>query len=146
MGTTWYVLAVICFIMELVQPGIYIMFFGTGALFTGFLSYFFENPIFQTLIFAFLSCLSAVLLRPLLYKRNGSGFKSCTERLIGMNAVVTVRIPRGMHGFVKIGSELWMATASEEIDKGEIVKITYVSGATLTVEKVKDDETGKKEL
>lgn len=129
----WFALSLAAFVLELASPGIYIIFFASGALATGLLSSVVTSTSAQLLAFALFSAISIVLVRPLVYGRRFDGVGTNTDRLMSRTAMVTIRIPKGMHGFVKVGSEVWMATADEEIQKGEAVEIVSLSGATLTV-------------
>ena len=131
----WFIIALAGFILEIVQPGIYLIFFAIGAFVTGLFAAAVTSVPAQLLGFALFSAVSIILMRPLVYGKRFNGIGTNTDRLMGKTAIVTIRIPRGMHGFVKVGSEVWMATADEEIQKGETVEIVSLSGATLTVRK-----------
>lgn len=132
---TWFITALACFILEAAAPGIFIICFAFGALATGLLSLAVHTVPLQLVIFAASSFLSVLILRPLLYGKEGRKELTNTARMIGREGYVTIRIPREMHGFIKLGSEIWMATADEEIEKGAKVRVLSVSGATLTVER-----------
>lgn len=145
----WFIIALTGFILEMVQPGIYLIFFAIGAFITGLFATAITSVPAQLMGFALFSAASIILLRSLVYGRRFDGIGTNTDRLMGKTALVTIRIPRGMHGFVKVGSEIWMATADEEIQKGETVEIVSLSGATLTVRRygvdnMKDDNKEKK--
>lgn len=146
----WFIIALIGFILELVQPGIYIICFAIGALVTGAFSGLLTSVAAQLFTFALLSCASVFIIRPLIYGKGKDKEITNVARMIGREGVVTIRIPRRMHGFVKLGSEIWMATADEEIEKGAKVKVLSVSGATVTVTRAEGpdaagEESGKKE-
>lgn len=142
----WFIIALAGFILEMLQPGIYLIFFAIGAFITGLFATAITSVPTQLMGFALFSAASIILLRSLVYGRRFDGIETNTDRLMGKTALVTIRIPRGMHGFVKVGSEIWMATADEEIQKGETVEIVSLSGATLTVRRIrKTKEDGNTE-
>ena len=142
----WFIIALAGFILEMLQPGIYLIFFAIGAFVTGLFAAAITSVPAQLMGFALFSAVSIILLRSLVYGRRFDGIGTNTDRLMGKTALVTIRIPRGMHGFVKVGSEIWMATADEEIQKGETVEIVSLSGATLTVRRTrKTEENGNTE-
>ena len=143
---TWFIIALAGFILEMLQPGIYLIFFAIGAFITGLFATAITSIPAQLMGFALFSAASIILLRSLVYGRRFDGIGTNTDRLMGKPALVTIRIPKGMHGFVKVGSEIWMATADEEIQKGETVEIVSLSGATLTVRRTsKTEENGNTE-
>lgn len=136
----WFIIALAGFILEMLQPGIYLIFFAIGAFITGLFAAAITSVPAQLMGFALFSAASIILLRSLVYGRRFDEIGTNTDRLMGKTALVTIRIPRRMHGFVKIGSEIWMATADEEIQKGETVEIVSLSGATLTVRRIRKTE------
>ena len=136
----WFIIALAGFILEMLQPGIYLIFFAIGAFITGLFAAAITSVPAQLMGFALFSAASIILLRSLVYGRRFDEIGTNTDRLMGKTALVTIRIPRRMHGFVKVGSEIWMATADEEIQKGETVEIVSLSGATLTVRRIRKTE------
>jgi len=59
------------------------------------------------------------------------------DAIIGREGIVERNIARNVDGLVKVGNERWRARAEEEIEKGDRIVVTDVSGATLIVEKIK---------
>jgi len=63
--------------------------------------------------------------------------KTNIDAIIGRQGIVLKSIARNVDGLVKVGNERWRARAEEEIEKGDRIVVTDVSGATLIVEKIK---------
>jgi len=63
--------------------------------------------------------------------------KTNIDAVIGKEGIVERSIARNVDGLVKVGNERWRARAEEEIEKGDRIVVTDVSGATLIVEKIK---------
>ncbi|TLZ52722.1 MAG: nodulation protein NfeD [Methanobacteriota archaeon] len=61
--------------------------------------------------------------------------KPVTGKLVGEDAEAVDPIPPNGRGYVRFQGELWQATASEAIEKGERVTIAAKEGVVLTVEK-----------
>ena len=63
--------------------------------------------------------------------------KTNIDTIIGKKGIVTQSIARNADGRVRVGNEQWRARAEEDINEGEEIVVTGVSGATLIVEKIK---------
>lgn len=89
------------------------------------------------LAFVVASLVCLFLLRPFAVRRiaRGSGGPAATnaEALLGRPATVTVAIPAGGRGRVRVGGEDWAASADEAIEPGARVVVEDVSGVTLKV-------------
>jgi membrane protein implicated in regulation of membrane protease activity len=59
------------------------------------------------------------------------------DAIIGKRGIVLHSITRNVDGLVKIRNEQWKARAEEDIEEGEEVVVTSVSGVTLTVDRIK---------
>lgn len=86
-------------------------------------------------VLASLVCL--FLLRPFavrrMARRAGEAQATNAEALFGQAATVTVAIPAGGRGRVRVGGEDWAASADEAIEPGARVRVEGVSGVTLKV-------------
>ena len=58
------------------------------------------------------------------------------DAIIGRHGVVLQSITRNDDGLVKVRNERWRARAKEDIEKGDAIVVTSVSGVTLIVEKI----------
>jgi membrane protein implicated in regulation of membrane protease activity len=66
--------------------------------------------------------------------------KTNIDAVIGSKGVVLEEIKRNAVGRVKVGNEWWRAKAEEDINEGSEIKVTGITGTTLTVEKTEGDE------
>lgn len=133
----WLILAGLFFVLELLAPGIFLIWFGIAAAIVGTLALLFDVAWqWQLILFAVLSLAAVVAARkflradaaqsdqPLLNRR--------AQRHVGKYYVVAEPIVNG-RGKVKIGDTLWLAEGSDAA-QGARVKVTGADGSTLTVE------------
>lgn len=83
-----------------------------------------------TLPFAFLT----VFLMRLVLKTRGWKPATGKEELLGEEGVVTIALPAGGEGMVRVHGELWQAFAKEGIAVGTKVRVLRIDGLTLEVE------------
>jgi len=85
-----------------------------------------------TLPFAFLT---VFLMRLVLKSRH---WKTATgkEELLGEEGVVTITIPPGGEGMIRVHGELWRASSKESIKEGTRVRVLQVDGLKLDVDPV----------
>ena len=134
----WFIAAVVLLLLEFVIPGLFVVFFGFGALITALCVYLFDPSLAgQFLIFSVTSVLSLVLLRKVLMKRL---FKNDQvdpdEEFIGHFASCLEEIEQGGQGKVEFKGTNWSATSESPIEKGQKVRITNKEGLLLIVEPV----------
>lgn len=135
----WLTLGLVLIALEMVIPGVFLLWFGIAAIATGAIAFVFDLGLpFQILNFVFLSLIAAYSAKrflrdkpivssdPLLNKRGG--------RLVGETAVVTQAFDGGT-GRVKHGDSEWLARGPD-VAVGERVRITGSEGALLLVEPV----------
>jgi membrane protein implicated in regulation of membrane protease activity len=121
-----------------VDTGFDLVFLGSafilGGLVTGPL-----NSWVITLIVTSAICVAYVALGRRYVHRWTTARKSKTniDAIVGRPGVVLQSIARNIDGRVKVGNEDWKARATEEIEKGNEIVVTGISGATLIVEKTK---------
>ena len=63
--------------------------------------------------------------------------KTNIDAIIGRQGIVLKNIARNVDGRVRVGNEQWRARAEENINEGEEIVVTSVSGVTLIVKKIK---------
>lgn len=148
----WLTLGLLLAGLEMLVPGVYLIWFAVAALATGALTWAFDlGPAMQIIDFIFLSLIAAYSARrflrdrpiqssdPLLNNRGG--------RLVGQTGVVTQEIDEGGSGRVKIGDSEWIAYGPQ-LPVGARVRITGLEGAILLVEplnRLKDNGTAPPE-
>ncbi len=135
----WLILAGLFLVLELLAPGIFLVWFGIAAGIVGALALLFDMAWqWQFVLFAVLSLAAAVVARkffrsdaaqsdrPLLNRR--------AQQHVGKSYVVAEPIENG-RGKVKIGDTLWRVEGADAA-RGARVKVTGADGPTLMVEPV----------
>jgi membrane protein implicated in regulation of membrane protease activity len=133
----WLILAGLFLVLELLVPGIFLIWFGIAAGIVGALALVFDVAWqWQLVLFALLSRMAVVIARkffraddeqserPLLNRR--------AQQHVGKSYLVADAIENG-RGKVKIGDTLWRAEGPDAA-QGARVKVTGADGATLMVE------------
>jgi inner membrane protein len=135
----WFLIGLGLLLLELVLPGLVILFFGAGAWVTALVVAFADiNLNLQILIFLIASLLGLVLLRKYLKRRFFSRSDKETddqlEEFIGRKARVVDNFKDGV-GKIEFKGTRWSAICSEPVSKGDWVIIKSKDSLTLTVEK-----------
>lgn len=124
---------------EMHTNGLYLGPFAIGALAGAILSFAGAGLAASLIVFALLSILILVMLRPLAarHRRLPPAVRSGAAALVGRDAIVLERIANheGV-GCVKIGGEVWTARSYDEdevLDPGEQVQVVEIRGATALV-------------
>ncbi|MCB5230699.1 MAG: NfeD family protein [Candidatus Cloacimonas sp.] len=134
----WFIVAVVCIILEIFTPGFYLMSFGIGALFAGLVSFSRVHLVVQIIVFIIVSFLVFLWLK----RYSKRMFDVTTDKtnvyaLIGRKGVVSRVITQNKRGYVKVGGEEWPAIPSsesvEEIKVGETVIVQSLDGNKLLV-------------
>lgn len=133
----WLGIGLLLAALEIVVPGVYLIWLAVAAIATGAIAFVFDLGVpFQIINFVFLSLIAAFSAKrflrdrpivssdPLLNKRGG--------RMIGETAVVTQAFDGGT-GRVRHGDSEWLARGPD-IAVGERVRITGSDGSLLLVE------------
>lgn len=133
----WLTLGVVLAMLEMLVPGVYLIWLAVAALITGLLTFGLDlSPAVQVIDFVFLSLIIAFSAKrflrerpivssdPLLNKRTG--------RLVGQTAVVSNAIEDG-EGRVRHGDSEWPARG-DDCASGTKVRITGSEGAVLLVQ------------
>ena len=133
---SWMILAAILFALEVVSPGIFLMWFGLASAVTGVLSFLFAFSWQWQLVWFCLLSLAAVLValkylrrhpleseRPLLNERAVQHIGQCYDLV---DPIVNGR------GSVKIGDSIWRVEGPE-LPKGTRVKVLGCDGTLLKV-------------
>lgn len=134
----WYLLGVVLMLLELVVPGAMIVWFGVGALATGFITELFGGlywPI-QLIIFSVLSLLSLFSGRRIIKRAAPSKTSTLNRRLrtyLGRQAVLKAPIENGL-GRVRLDGTYW-TVRGPNLPIGTIVEVIGVENSTLIVGK-----------
>jgi membrane protein implicated in regulation of membrane protease activity len=133
---TWMIVAAILFALEVMSPGIFLMWFGMAAAVTGLLAFGFDTSWQWQLVWFCLLSLAAVLIalkylrrhplesdRPLLNERAVQHIGQCYNLV---DPIVNGR------GSVKIGDSIWRVEGPE-LPKGARVRVLGADGTLLKV-------------
>jgi membrane protein implicated in regulation of membrane protease activity len=135
----WFLIGLGLLILELILPGLVILFFGFGAWVTALVCAFTDiNLNWQILIFLIASLLGLVLLRKYLKKRffsrTDKEIDDQLEEFIGRKAKAVENFKDGT-GKVEFKGTHWTANCSEPVSKGDWVIIRSKDGLSFNVEK-----------
>lgn len=136
----WFILGVVCFLLEMMVPGFIVFFFGVGAWITAIVCWFTPLGINSQLgVFLAGSLLSLLALRGLVRRTfiggSSHGEETSSVAQPGETAEVAETITPPFEGKVSYSGTLWRATAEEEIVKGEVVTIISQDGLVMRVKK-----------
>jgi len=135
----WFLVGLGLLLLELVLPGLVILFFGAGAWITALVCAITDiNLNWQILIFLVASLLGLVLLRKYLKKRffgrSKKEIEDQLEEFIGHNAKAIDDFRDG-EGKVEFKGTRWTAHSKDPIAKGDWVIIRSKDSLTFNVEK-----------
>ncbi len=138
------IIGILLIVAEMTIPGFFIAVPGTALLIIGAIGLLFPE-ILSTVwapIIAVVVALGAMGITIYVYRAIAKPTKApitmSSDALLGKEGIVIKRVvPESYSGKVKVGSEIWSATADEEIEEGSRVRVTKVEGVHLHVEKIK---------
>ena len=139
MWQVWAVIAVICLILELSSGDFFIICFSIGAVFAIISALLGLNIYWQIFIFAVLSLLSVLFVRPVALRylhKNEPNKPSNADALLGRTGRVTEVIPAGGSGYVQIDGDLWKAVCNTELEipAGTTVRVIGRESTIISVE------------
>ncbi|MCR8643157.1 NfeD family protein [Paenibacillus sp. N1-5-1-14] len=131
----WAVIGVILIIAEMMTFTFYLLWLGIGALAAGVLALFIPDAVFvQVLAGAVVAIILTIFTKPLTRKvRHSKGFKDAIDVIVGRQGEVIQKIEVGTLGIVKVGGEIWSASASETIEPGTTVIVVSKGSAVIEV-------------
>jgi len=139
----WFLVGLGMFLLELVSPGFFILFFGLGAWIVAIVCYFLAISLnAQLFLFIVASLVSLVLLRRWLqgflkgFVKAEQDLNQEMDDFVGHKAVVIERIEPRKSGKVEFNGTPWQAESSETIEKEETVKIISKNNLVLQVKKL----------
>lgn len=135
----WYLAGVLLMVLEIVVPGSIIVWFGLGALATGFITELFGGlywPV-QLLLFSSLSIISLFSGRRLIIRRSrkvgASTLNQRLQRYLGRQTQLRAAIENGV-GRIHLDGTYW-TVKGPDLPVGTLVEITRVDESTLVVRK-----------
>ena len=140
----WFVAGLVMILLEFVQPGLVIVFFGAGAWIVSLLAYLniLESLTSQVLVFGVVSLgLLLGLRRWVKDKFHGhvgdrQNLSENLDEFTGKPVIVLQDvIPGQAGGQVEFKGTTWQAVSEQEIPKGETASIVAMDGITLKIKK-----------
>lgn len=134
---TWVIAGIVLLGLEIVVPGVFLMWLGIAAIAAGILGLLLAlSWQVQLIAFLVLACASVLLGRRYFAQSADAlpptGLNQPGERLIGTTAFLDDPIAKG-HGRVRIDDTTWRVTGPD-LPPGTKVRITGADGGLLTVE------------
>lgn len=127
----WAIVGFLFLFLELIFPALFFLNLAVGAFFAAIFAFFFiENTTAQTIIFAVISTLSVLLVRPFILNKRTKNQKTGVEgKYIGEKAQVIKKIGEentdGI-GKIKIYGEVWDAKSENEGDVFETFEMVEI--------------------
>lgn len=138
-GWNWLILGMVLMGLEMLAPGIFLIWLGLAALVTGVIAGL-TGLGWQgaSLLFAVLAVISVLAGRRLMATRSGgdaaADLNDPARRLVGQSFTLDRPIADG-EGQLKVGDSVWRITGPDMV-KGARVRVLKVDGATLVVEAI----------
>ena len=119
----WVIISIVCLILELSSGDFFLLCFAIGAAVAAIIAGCGASITWQIIIFAVVSALSLLLLRPKLIKKLHKPNRvrlSNAEAMVGQEGRVSERIDEGGFGRVAIDGDDWKARSEDDsaIEKG----------------------------
>ena len=135
----WVIISIVCLILELSSGDFFILCFAIGAAVSAIFAGCGANLTWQVIIFAVVSALSLLLVRPALIKKLHKPHRerlSNAEAMIGQQGRVSESIEAGGYGRVAIDGDDWKARSVDgsAIAKDVPVRVVKMESIILTVE------------
>lgn len=137
----WVIVSIVCLILELSSGDFFILCFAIGAAVAAILAGCGLSLTWQIVLFAVVSALSLLLVRPALIKKLHKPQRerlSNAEALIGQEGRVSEMIEVGGFGRVAIDGDDWKAQSADgaAINKDVRVRVVKMESIILTVEPI----------
>ena len=139
----WLIAAIVLVILEICTAGFGVICFAIGAAVSALAAVLgMENVTWQIVIFAVVSVLAFIFLRPVVLRfleKKSKDVKTNADALVGRMGVVSERIDSLQHtGRVAIDGDDWKAVSEDGsvIEKGKSVKIVKLESIIVTVAEV----------
>ena len=135
----WLIAAIVLVILEIMTAGFGVICFAIGAAFSALVSGLGGNLTWQIVIFAIVSLLTFIFLRPVVIRfldKKSKDVKTNVDAIIGRKGVVSERIDAEQHtGRVAVDGDDWKAVSEDGsvIEKGITVEIVKLDSIIVTV-------------
>ena len=139
----WLIAAIVLVILEITTSGFGVICFAIGAGFAALAAGLgLESVTWQIVIFAVVSLLTFIFLRPVVmrfFEKKSKDVKTNAEAIVGRKGIVSERINATQHtGRVAIDGDDWKAVSEDGsvIEKGQSVEIVKLDSIIVTVKKI----------
>ena len=137
----WVIISIVCLILELSSGDFFILCFAIGAAVAAIIAGCGLSLTWQIILFAIISILSLLLVRPALIKKLHKPNRerlSNAEAMVGQEGRVSEAIEAGGYGRVAIDGDDWKALSADgsAIAKDTRVRVTRMDSIILTVEPI----------
>ena len=137
----WVIISIVCLILELSSGDFFLLCFAIGAAVAAIIAGCGASITWQIIIFAVVSALSLLLLRPKLIKKLHKPNRvrlSNAEAMVGQEGRVSERINEGGLGRVDIDGDDWKARSEDEsaIEKGVRVRVVKMDSIIAIVKPI----------
>ena len=137
----WIIISILCLILELSSGDFLILCFAIGAAVSAILAGCGASLTVQIILFAVVSALSLLLVRPALIKKLHKPHRerlSNAEAMIGKTGRVSETIEAGGYGRVAVDGDDWKAVSAngEAIEAGTRVRIVKMDSIIVTVKPI----------
>jgi len=138
----WFLIGLVFAFLELIVPGLVLLFFGIGAWITSVFCLVFDVETgFQILVFSITTIVSLVILRKYFkktfFQEKKNGEETLEDEFIGKTAIAETNISPGIEGKITLKGTIWTAKSSEPIIKGQRIEIVDKESITLIVKPIK---------
>ncbi len=135
----WIVIGLALSALEMVVPGLVIIWFGLGAIIAGIVAFFIHKPLVHYLVFLLVSGLGVFLAQWIGKKITRPESEPVGAlRLFGAIGLVVQDIKPPGYGRVKVTGEEWLAESTQDISAGTKVRVLGVDGTRLIVKPLEE--------
>lgn len=136
MWILWLIVIVLLVFLEVSTINLVCVWFILSGLVSLILSFFIESFYILFAVFVLLGLVLMVLTRPILVKNLArKNVKTNSDRVLGMEGVVTEEINKLKIGEVKVDGKRWSAISDEKIEVGTTIIVESIDGVKLVVRK-----------
>lgn len=134
MWILWLIVIVLLVFLEVSTINLVCVWFILSGLVSLILSFFIESFYILFAVFVLLGLVLMVLTRPILVKKLvRKNVKTNSDRVLGMEGVVTEEINKLKIGEVKVDGKRWSAISDEKIEVGTTIIVESIDGVKLVV-------------
>ena len=136
MWILWLIVIVLLVFLEVSTINLVCVWFILSGLVSLILSFFIESFYILFAVFVLLGLVLMILTRPILVRKfKRKNVKTNSDRVLGMEGVVTEEINKLKIGEVKVDGKRWSAVSDEKIEVGTTIIVESIDGVKLVVRK-----------